>query len=57
MVKVDQAEADPTRAAEIASFMVVLLMLLGSDVMVKISSDISQSALGRARVNGGYVDK
>jgi len=29
MVKVDQAEADPTRAAEIASFMVVLLMLVG----------------------------
>ena len=30
MVKVDQAEAEPTRATEIASFMVVLLML-GSD--------------------------
>lgn len=30
MVKVDQAEAEHTRAAEIASFMVVLLML-GSD--------------------------
>lgn len=39
MVKVDQAEAEPTRATEIASFMVVLLIW---EVMVRFRKCVSE---------------